>query len=125
MANEGGKKGEIAREFFHQRTIPNKREPLTVAAANTAFDLADINGAGAGAVDLRGHWIWLQARGANVTVKRGSVACAAAGDGLVIADGQREEFWVDPDEDTGLQTWASAAGTLDVLYDSRQPPQTG
>lgn len=112
---------ELARAKGANRTIPNKRAELAVlGSANSAFSFAAITPTGGGgAVDLRGKWVFLQARGGDVTVKRGAAVITEAGDGITIVDKAREEFFLDPNDPPECNDWGSAACNLDILWDDK------
>ena len=121
MANEGGKKPEIARAGALHKTIPNAVSSITTNTTGGTFDLSALalTDPAATTVDCRGRWITIQALSADVTLLRNSSA-PVHGVGLVLVAGSPPEpFYVDPDEDAVIGWDAAGAGTLEICLDTK------
>lgn len=120
MAETAGSDPERCKRGALLRTIPNGFETGAVTTGNTTLDLGSF---GAGTKDLRGKWVWLQARGGNITMRRyktgESDPTLTAGQGFTLISGDAPtEVWIDPNGGTKLRVIGSVACSLDAHYDS-------
>lgn len=111
------------------RTIPNKRAEIAVTTSAVKHDLSNVGG-----VDLRGKWVFLRAR-LDLHYLRGDhdgagETALTVDNGMPLAAGKYEEFWVDravdmkddegvSTEDLGLTVIAAANTTLEILYSDK------
>ncbi len=112
------RQSDLARMSGIARTIPNEMVEVNVTASSASFSIANLGGN----KDPRGSWVMLRARGADITIRRGSHTLVA-GQGFTIYAGTYEEFFVPQgDASTGTTTTISVIGTgtgvLEIHYDS-------
>ncbi len=121
MANEGGKKFDIARHGAMHKTIPTNVTHVATSAAGSTFDLAALVATDgvAGTHDLRGKWITLQALTFDVTLLRKASVPTTVGQGFVLgALAPPEPYFVDPDETTVVGFKAAGVGSLEICWDA-------
>lgn len=101
-----------AREALY-REIPDISKSVAITGATTVdeIDLTDIDGE-----SVAGRWIFLTPRGCSVYMRRFNATApnsAAMQAGTLWADGQTEEFYVDPNTAVlNLAVEGTAAGDL-------------
>lgn len=120
---------QAALEAATLRTIPNKRAEIAVTTSAVKHDLSDVGG-----VDLRGKWVFLRAR-LDLHYLRGDhdgagETALTVDNGMPLAAGKYEEFWVDravdladddagSSEDKNITVIAAANTTLEILYSDK------
>lgn len=108
-----GSKPELAAKSGIQRTIPDSLTSIVVAGTQT--DSVDA------LVAYAGTYVFVAARGTAVTIQRytvGAEPTLAAGVGFTLADGEMQEFYVDPDGEMNLSHIGGGAGAIDISFDS-------
>lgn len=121
MANEGGKKADLAKLGALHKTIPNGVAHIATDATGSTFDLAALalTDPAATTVDCRGRWVTLQARDFDVTLLR-KASAPVAGQGFVLIAGlPPEPYFVDPDMDSVIGWRAGGVGSLEICVDTK------
>jgi len=113
-----GNKVDLARKMAVMKTIPNSYKEVAVSASAGKVDLADLGSN----VVAAGAFVRLKAHTGDITLLRGdATGTISAGNGLVLAEGEEEEFFVDPDADTELTHISDGASKkLHILFDTEQ-----
>ena len=106
-----GNNADAAKLGAVHRTIPNRIVGTIAVAVTSATDTTTLTAA------QGGKWVFLVARGGDVTVLRGTHTMLA-GKGVKIADGKFEEVYIDPAGGRSISHIGSAACSLDILDDS-------
>lgn len=123
-----GKAPEQAKHGAIFRTIPNAVHAVTCNTSIVALDLAaliptdGVAGPGAGGLtDLRGRWVWLSAKTADITVLRKATAPGTVGVGLLLTGGAApQEVYIDADGTALLSALSGASAVLIIAWDSEQ-----
>lgn len=113
MRNCPNKSPESLKLAALYKSIPNAYQDVTVGATSGTVDFKSLDGSN---LDVTGQYVRLKAVDADLTILRGTHTLTD-GAGLVLANGEEEEFYVDPDGDTVLSHIAGGASkTLRVFY---------
>lgn len=110
-----------AREALY-REIPDVSVSVAITGPGTVDEINLANVGGGAGPSLAGRWIFLTPRGCSVYLRRYSTTAPLTGamiTGTLWADGQTEEFYIDPNTSVlNLAVEGTAAGDLVLEYGS-------